>query len=75
MNKIIRRFFPVDKLPSELQAGLPKHGRVDIEIDADSSPNRDRADVKIAELAGTGPAVHGNLDTILRHSAALRGDR
>jgi hypothetical protein len=26
MNKIIKRFYPVEKLPADLQEGLPKHG-------------------------------------------------
>lgn len=75
MNKILRRFFPVDKLPTELQSGLPKHGWVDIEIDASGVPRPDRNGLRIADLVGTGRNVHGDLDSILGHSHFLREDR
>lgn len=71
MNKIVREHYPVERLPADLQAGLPKEGLVRIELEpetkADSEP--------LANLVGTGRNVHGDLAEILAHTQSLRDDR
>jgi hypothetical protein len=72
MNKIIRRFFPVERLPAELQSGLPKHGRVHIELEPDVEPLEA---CPVAPLIGSGRNVHGDEDAVLNHIRSLRDDR
>jgi hypothetical protein len=72
MNKIIKRFYPVEKLPADLQEGLPKHGHVHIELEPDLSGLKGRP---IAQLAGSGRNVHGDAETVLSHVRTLREDR
>lgn len=69
MNKVIRDY-PVDRLPADLQEGLPEHGLVEIEL-------RIRAvgsDVRLADLAGSIPNVHGTEEEVIRHIRKLRGE-
>lgn len=71
MNKIVRRFYPVEKLPADLKSGLPEHGWVHIEIDPEV-----RSDAaEITNLVGTGRNVHGNEQAVLGHIRSLREDR
>jgi hypothetical protein len=72
MNKILRRFYPVDKLPADLQSGLPKHGWVHIEIDPQVSEPEART---IADHVATARNVHGDKTTTLNHIRSLREDR
>lgn len=69
MNKIIRNV-PVERLPKEWQEGLPPHGLVEIEVRL-KSPMGER--VKLADLAGTGPNVHGNDQEVIDYIRNLRG--
>ncbi|MDB5546839.1 MAG: hypothetical protein JWP21_286 [Tardiphaga sp.] len=70
MNKIVRDY-PVDQLPANLRDGLPEHGRVEIEFRAAAEPVRPR--VKLADLAGSVPNVHGTMEEIIQHIRKLRG--
>ena len=71
MNKIVRDY-PVDKLPSDLQEGLPEHGWVEIEFrpKAGRSPR-----VMLAPLAGSVPNLHGNDQEVVRYIRELRDER
>ena len=72
MNKIVRKHYPVERLPADLQTGLPKHGRVHIEIE----PELEGSEVHpIANLVASGRNVHGSPKTILAHIQGLREDR
>ena len=72
MNKIVRKFYPVERLPADLQLGLPKGGWVNVELD----PNVGEPDaIKIANLVGSGRNVHGDADAVLREIDAMREDR
>jgi hypothetical protein len=72
MNKIIKNHYPVERLPSDLQAGLPKGGRVRIELE----PELEGSDLRsIAGLVGTGRNVHGAPEAIVSHVRSLREER
>jgi hypothetical protein len=72
MNKIVKEHYPVEKLPADLRAGLPKHGRVRIELE----PEMENLDTKpLAGLVGSGRNVHGDIATILKNTRGLREDR
>lgn len=71
MNKIVRNY-PVDQLPADLQEGLPEHGLVEIEFRAKpQTPER----VRLADLVGTEPNVHGTEQEVLNYIASIRADR
>ncbi|UYO48071.1 hypothetical protein KQX64_19210 [Rhodopseudomonas palustris] len=70
MNKIVREY-PVDKLPSDLQEGLPQHGWVEIEF----RPKADRKPrIMLAPLAGSVPNLHGSDEDVVWHIRELRED-
>ncbi len=72
MNKIVKEHYPVERLPADLQAGLPKEGRVRIELE----PEREQAKSEpLAKLVGTGNNVHGDLHAILKRTSSLRDSR
>jgi hypothetical protein len=72
MNKIVRRFYPIEKLPTDLRSGLPSHGWVNIELDPNIS---EQAVHTVSDLVGSGHNVHGNLEAVLDHIQALRDTR
>jgi hypothetical protein len=72
MNKIVKEHYPVERLPADLQAGLPKQGRVRIELE----PEVDNSETKpLAGLVGSGRNVHGDIVAILTHTQGLREGR
>ena len=71
MNKIVRRFYPIDKLPADLQSGLPKHGWVHVELDPDVASEAPPIAVHVA----TGRNIHGDERAVLNHIRSLREDR
>jgi hypothetical protein len=72
MNKIVRKSYPVERLPADLQSGLPPHGHVDIEMELAVTAKEPR---RIADLVASGQNVHGDLKTVLGHLRGLREDR
>jgi hypothetical protein len=72
MNKIVRRSYPVEKLPEDLQSGLPKDGKVDVELYPTVVEGGWSA---VAELVGTGRNVHGDAGTVVGHIQSIREDR
>ena len=71
MNKTVRHY-PVDKLPEDLQEGLPEHGYVKIELETEDGP---RQRVLLAPLAGSVPNIHGTAEEVVAHIRQLREDR
>jgi hypothetical protein len=72
MNKIVRKHYPVDHLPADLQVGLPEHGLVTIELEPEPGQAERQS---IAHLVGSGPNLHGNDREVLDYIANLRADR
>lgn len=72
MNKIVRKHYPVERLPADLRAGLPAHSHVDIEL----APERAAPELQpIAHLVGSGANVHGDAESVLEHIRDGRNDR
>ena len=71
MNKIVRHY-PVERLPTELQAGLPAQGTVKIEFQPETDVEQQ---VLLAPLAGSCANIHGDEEDVLRHIRELREDR
>jgi hypothetical protein len=71
MNKIVR-YYPVDRLPTELQAGLPAHGTVKIEFQPETETEER---VLLAPLAGSCINIHGSEDDVVHYIRELREDR
>jgi hypothetical protein len=72
MNKIVRRFYPIERLPDDLRSGLPRQGRVHIELEPDIGPTGARS---VSMLVGSGRNVHGDDDAVLAYLRGLREDR
>jgi hypothetical protein len=71
MNKVVRHY-PVNRLPAELQAGLPMHGTVKIEFQPETEAGEP---VLLAPLAGSCANIHGTEEDVLRYIRELREDR
>jgi hypothetical protein len=69
MNRIVKKYYPVERLPADLQSGLPKHGRVHIEMEPAEKDLR-----SVAGLVASGRNVHGDVDSVLQHVRSLRDD-
>lgn len=72
MNKIVRKHYPVGRLPADLRPGLQEHGWVRVEIEPEAEAPSARP---LAPLVGTGRNVHGSPDDVLDHIRSLREDR
>jgi hypothetical protein len=70
MNKIFRKAYPVDRLPSDLQAALSTYQLVDIEF----RPSASSTLRPVAALVGSGRNVHGDEAAIIKHVRNLRKD-
>jgi hypothetical protein len=72
MNKIVRKHYPIERLPADLRVGLGERGwvHVEIELDGEAPPQR-----KLSQLVGSGQNVHGDVMAVLSHIRALREDR
>ena len=72
MNKIVRKHYPVERLPADLRSGLDKRGWVRVEIEPEAGqPTAE----PLAQMVGTGRNVHGSPDDVLSHLRSLREDR
>ena len=62
MNKIVKRHYPIDRLPADLRSGLREHGWVHIEIEPEKgTPLR----TKLSLLVASGKNVHGDEKAVL----------
>jgi hypothetical protein len=43
MNKIVKKYYPIERLPADLRSGLQEHGWVRIEIEPETAPPSERA--------------------------------
>jgi hypothetical protein len=72
MNKIVKKHYPIERLPADLRSGLQEHGWVHIEIEPEREvPLRK----KLSLLVASGKNVHGNAEAVLSEIRALREDR
>ena len=70
MNRIVRHY-PVHQLPADLQAGLPRHGRVKIELEPEVEPQER---VLLGPLVGSVPKIHGTGQEVVAYLRQLRDD-
>jgi hypothetical protein len=72
MNKIVKKHYPVERLPADLRSGLQEHGWVDIEIQPEgATPPRK----SLSSLVASGRNVHGDAKAVLAEIRTLREDR
>ena len=72
MNKIIKKHYPIERLPADLRSGLQEHGWVHIEIEPErGTPLR----TKLSLLVASGKNVHGDAKAVLSEIRTLREDR
>jgi hypothetical protein len=72
MNKIVKKHYPIERLPDDLRSGLRQPGWVHVEIELETGTTSQK---KIAPLVASGEKVHGDPDTVLFDIRALREDR
>jgi hypothetical protein len=70
MNEIVWRHYPVSKLPKELRADLPLDGTVEVQIRSESPVKK----IKMVDLIGSAPNVHGSEAEVLAHIREGRDD-
>ena len=73
MNAIVRKHYPVSRLPADLQKDLAQDGWVEIEIRPE--PIRLFTPERLADVVGAGANVHGDEIAALEHIRRLREDR
>ena len=72
MNKVVKKHYPIERLPADLRTGLQEHGWVHIEIEPESAPIFPK---KLSPLVASGRNVHGDANAVLSNIRALREDR
>jgi hypothetical protein len=72
MNRIVKKHYPVGRLPEDLREGLPEGGWVDIVITPES---REMGAVRLASMVASEENVHGSAEEVLAHIDTLRDDR
>lgn len=50
MNKIVREHYPVEKLPEDLRAGLPRDATVTVTVEADEKPSTQALRAMVQDL-------------------------
>jgi hypothetical protein len=72
MNKVVKKHYPIERLPADLRSGLQEHGWVHIEIE----PQREAIlRKKLSPLVASGKNVHSDVKAVLSGIRALREDR
>jgi hypothetical protein len=72
VNKIVKKHYPIERLPADLRSGLQEHGWVNIEIEPErATPLRK----SLSRLVASGKNVHGDEKAVLSEIRALREDR
>ncbi|MGN6103026.1 MAG: hypothetical protein ACTHOR_17950 [Devosia sp.] len=64
MNTIVRKHYPVERLPADLREGLPAGADVTVMVELDEAPG---GRLDISRLVGTGKNVHGNDEEVIAH--------
>ena len=68
---IVKRQYPVERLPDDLRQGLPDDAKVEVRILLDPGAGR----IRLSDLVGSGPNVHGTEQEVLDYLRAGREDR
>lgn len=71
MNVIVKKHYPVEKLPADLREGLPLDAEVTVEI---TTQHKAPPKVRISELVGTLPNIHGDVGEVVRYLREGRED-
>jgi hypothetical protein len=72
MNKVIKKHYPIERLPADLRCGLQERGWVHIEIEPERGVTLQK---KLSPLVGCGKNVHGDEKAVLSEIRTLREDR
>jgi hypothetical protein len=72
MNRVVKKHYPIERLPADLRSGLPEHGWVHIEIEPEREATPQK---KLSSLVARGKNVHGDTRAVLSDIRALREDR
>jgi hypothetical protein len=72
MNKVVKKHYPIDRLPADLRSGLQEHGWVHIEIEPEREATLQK---KLSPLVASGKNVHGDTRAVLSDIRALREGR
>ena len=72
MNKVVKKHYPIERLPADLRTGLQEHGWVHIEIEPEKEAIFQK---KLSPLVASGRNVHGDAKAVLSSIRALREDR
>jgi len=72
MNKVVKKHYPIERLPADLRSGLQEHGWVHIEIEPERAATLRK---KLSPLIASGKNVHGDAKAVLSDIRALREDR
>jgi hypothetical protein len=72
MNKVVKKHYPIERLPADLRSGLQEHGWVHIEIESETEGTLRR---RLSPLVASGQNVHGDPATVLSDIRSLREDR
>jgi hypothetical protein len=72
MHRVVKKPYPIERLPADLRAGLQERGWVHIEIEPEREVTPQK---KLAPLVGRGKNVHGDTEAVLSDIRALREDR
>ena len=72
MNKIVKKHYPIERLPADLRSGLQEHGWVHIEIEPERGMPLRKS---LSRLVASGKKVHGDEKAVLSAIRALREDR
>jgi hypothetical protein len=72
VNKIVKKHYPIERLPADLRSGLQEHGWVHIEIEPEQGMPLRRS---LSRLVASGKNVHGDVEAVLSEIRTLREDR
>jgi hypothetical protein len=71
MNRIVRKHYPVERLPADLRSELSGAVRVRLELEPETAIEGR----SVSNLVGTGQRIHGSADEAINHIRDLREDR
>jgi hypothetical protein len=71
LNEIVKRGYPLENLPEDIRREIPAGSEVDVTVTVHAPKPR----LRLAELVGIGPNVHGDADAVLDHISRLREER
>jgi hypothetical protein len=72
MNQVVRKHYPIERLPADLRSGLQEHGWVHIEIEPETGTHVRK---NLSRLLALGKNVHDDEKAVLSQIRTLREDR